>query len=399
MHTPILPGIDAVGVIDWNVRDFHSYHTHRGATYNAYLLRDQKTVLIDTVKAPFVETLLQNIRELMDPASIDAILCQHGEPDHAGGLPAVMAACPRAELLCSAKGKESILAYHPEAKDWRIRVIATGDTLSLGRFTLRFFETPMVHWPDSMATYLPEEKILFSMDAFGQHIATSGRFDDENDLSLILEEAKAYYANIVMPYGRQVVKVLEAIKNLSITMIAPAHGVIWRRHAATILQAYRDWVVCKPLPKVLVLYDSMWESTAVMARAIVEGASQPGISVVLIAIRSSDLTRIATEALDAACIVVGSSTLNQTLMPAAAAAMTYLYGLRPIGKVGFAFGSYGWGAKGGAEAVEEYLRAMKVEILRDPITCRWRPDEATLALCREAGQAVAEKARAIASAS
>jgi flavorubredoxin len=305
-----------------------------------------------------------------------------------------MQAMSNAVLVCNQRCQKA-LSQHYDVSSWRFQIVAEGDTLPLGRRTLSFVETPMVHWPESMFTYLPEESILFSMDAFGQHYATSQRFDDETSPGTVMDHAKAYYANIVMPYGKAVVGALEKASGLPIDMIAPSHGVIWRRGVGEILAAYRDWSVYRRQPKVLVVYDSMWESTDRMARAIMEGASQPGVHAMLINVRRSNLTRLASEVLDAATIAMGSSTLNRGMMPMVGAALTYLKGLRPAGKAGFAFGSYGWG-KGGPEAVHEHLEAMKWEILRPPLKAQYRPTSDMLKECRQAGTMLGERARAMA---
>ena len=305
-----------------------------------------------------------------------------------------MAAMPRATLVCDKKCAET-LAEHYDTSAWKIRIVATGDTISLGRRTLQFIETPMVHWPESMFTYVPEEKLLFSMDAFGQHYASAERFDDESPIDAVMEEAKTYYANIIMPYGKSVKACLERIKELDIEMIAPSHGVIWRQHAADILSAYRHWMNHTPKPKVLVIYDTMWESTAAMAQAILEGATQPGVQAKLIHIRRSNLTRIATEVLDAAAVAFGSPTLNRGMMPMAAAALCYFEGLNPRGKFCFAFGSYGWG-KGGVENVEQRMRDIGWEIIHEPIRAKYRPTADILDQCRQAGKLLAEKALAVA---
>lgn len=391
MNTTLRENIDWVGYVDWTVRDFHGYETQRGATYNAYLIRDEKTALIDTVKAPFADSLLGNVAVLIDLAKVDYVICNHAELDHAGALPRVMEALPGAALVCDKKC-EAALSKHHDTSSWNIQIVATGDILSLGKRTLRFIETPMVHWPESMFTYVPEEKLLFSMDAFGQHYASAQRFDDETPLHTLLEEAKTYYANIVMPYGKPVAAVLEQAGELDIDMIAPSHGVIWRSHVPKILEAYRNWAVCRPEPKVLVIYDTMWDSTAQMARAIHEGASAAGVEAKLIHIRRSTLTRIAAEVLDAAAVAFGSATLNQGMMPMAGAVLTYLKGLRPVGKAGLAFGSYGWG-KGGPEAVDEWLKTMKWDRLREPLKAQYRPTSDVLDECRAAGKMLAEKAR------
>jgi flavorubredoxin len=393
MNTTLCENIDWVGAVDWTIRDFHSYETARGATYNAYLVRDEKTALVDTVKAPFADELLRSVAALRDPSRVDYVVCNHAELDHSGALPQVLAALPQATLVCDKKCAAT-LGEHFDTAGWKIQTVGTGDAISLGRRTLRFIETPMVHWPESMATYVPEEKLLFSMDAFGQHYATSERFDDEADLPTVMQEAKTYYANIVMPYGHAVLKTLGQLAGLEIGMIAPSHGLIWRRHAAEIVAAYRDWANHRPQPKVLVIYDTMWESTATMAEAVLEGAAQPGVSASLIHVRRTGLTQIAAEVLDAAAVAFGSSTLNRGMMPLAAATLCYLEGLRPLHKAAVAFGSYGWG-RGGPEAVDEALRRMEWDIVRDPLRARWRPTPEVLAECRQAGQLLAQRAAAL----
>jgi flavorubredoxin len=394
MNTPLLKDIDWVGYVDWNVRDFHSYDAERGVTYNAYLIRDEQPALIDAVKAPHGAALIENISGLTDPEKIKYIVCNHAELDHAGSLPEVLAACPKATVICNKKCAES-LGRHFDTSSWSFHTVKSGDELSIGRRTLRFIDTPMVHWPESMFTYSVNDRLLFSMDAFGQHYASSVRFDDEAPLDLVMDEAKTYYANIISPYGKPVARTLKALSDLPVEIIAPSHGVIWRKNLDRIVRAYEDWSQFKPKPKVLVVYDTMWESTAAMARAILEGAIVKGIEVKLMFIRASNLTRIAAEVLDAACVAFGCSTLNSTLMPAAAAALTYLKGLRMLNKSGFAFGSWGW-SKGGPQAVDEYLKAMKWEILREPLDCQYRPTTEILDACRKAGAMLAVRAKEVA---
>lgn len=390
MHTSLCDRVDWVGFVDWNIRDFHSYDTERGATYNAYLIRDEKTALIDTVKGPYVSELLGNIAELCDPNSVDYVICNHAEPDHSGALPELLRKLPRLEVVCNKKCAAA-LGQHYDTRDWKFRIVATGDTLSLGGRTLTFLDTPMVHWPESMATYLVENKILFSMDAFGQHYASTQRFDDEVSLDVILEHAKTYYANIVMPFGKPVTAALDTASKLDIAMIATSHGVIWRKHIGAILKAYRDWCVCRPRSKVVILFDSMWESTERMAEAIYDGATQAAADVHFAHIRRSNLTRIATEVIDAAVVAFGSATLNRDMMPSVAGVLCYLQGLRPTGKLGMAFGSYGWGC-GASESIQKWLETNKWEIAHDLIRCQYRPTPEVLDKCRAAGHLLSEKA-------
>ncbi|MBN2171813.1 MAG: FprA family A-type flavoprotein [Candidatus Krumholzibacteriota bacterium] len=386
-------GIDWVGYVDWTVRDFHGYDTERGATYNAYLVRDEKTALIDTVKEPYAGTLLARVAALVDPAAVDYVVVNHAEPDHAGGLPQVLAALPRAKVVCNARCREA-LGEHFDTAGWDFHVVATGDELPLGKRQLRFIDTPMVHWPESMFTYLPEERLLFSMDAFGQHLASTQRFDDGLEPGLAMAEARTYYANIVLPYGRQVAKTLAAAAELDIAMIAPSHGVIWRRGVASILAAYADWAAHRPRPRVVVAYDTMWDSTGRMARAITEGAAGAGVEASLHHVRHTTLTRLVTEVMEAAGVAFGSATLNAGMMPMAAAALTYLRGLRPRNKAAFAFGSYGWG-KGGPEAVDAVLDEMGWERIREPLRVRYRPGDEDLVACRQAGEELARRALAL----
>ncbi|MEA3402900.1 MAG: FprA family A-type flavoprotein [Armatimonadota bacterium] len=391
MHVELTEGIDWVGVIDWNVRDFHGYHTGRGSTYNAYLVRGEQVALIDTVKHAFADTLLRNIDEVVGHDAVDYVIANHGEPDHSSALPAVMEACHNAILLTNEKCVETLEGYY-DTGGWDIDVVESGDSVDLhADRSLTFVQTPMVHWPDSMVSYCPEEKILFSNDAFGQHLASSGRFDDQVELPVVMQEAKTYYANIVMLYGRPIARAMEALGELQIGTIAPAHGAIWRSHVPQILDAYGNWVRCRPRAKVLVIYESMWGSTDRMAHEIVRGAAREGVEVRLFDLSRTDRTVLATEILDAAAVAVGSPTLNMTLMPGVAGLLTYLKGLSPKHKAGFAFGSYGW-APGGPREVQEYLEAMSVEILREPLTAQWRPGEDALAQCREAGRMLADHA-------
>ncbi len=390
MHVELTDGINWVGAIDWNVRDFHGYETRRGSTYNAYLVQGEKTALVDTVKRNFANTLLASVDELTGLDAVDYVIVNHGEPDHSSALPAVMEACPQATVVTNEKAVATLEGYY-DPTDWQIEVINSGDSLDLGGRSLTFVQTPMVHWPDSMVSYCPEEKILFSNDAFGQHLASSHRFDDQMDLSVVMEEAKTYYANIVMLYGRPIAKAMEALGDLEIEMIAPAHGVVWREHIPTILDAYTNWVACRPTAKVLVIYESMWQSTDCMAHEIVKGATRDGVEVKLLNVTRTGRTVLATEVLDAAAIAFGSPTLNMTLMPEMAGALTYLKGLSPKNKAAMAFGSYGW-APSGPRAIQQYIEEMDMKILREPLTAQWRPDEQAREACRQAGAMLADYA-------
>ncbi|GHT36210.1 MBL fold metallo-hydrolase [Planctomycetales bacterium] len=387
MNTELAKGIDWVGFVDWNVRDFHSFDTFHGATYNSFLIQDEKTAVIDSVKAPYVSRQIERIAEKVPLAKVDYLVCNHAEPDHAGGIASLLEHLPNAQLLCNAKCKDSLEAYFKNtAEKWNVRVITPEDTVSLGKRTLKFINTPMVHWPESMFTYVPEEQILFSMDAFGQHIATSERFDDQYDLSAILREAKSYYANIVTPYGKQVQSVLKAAAGLPIKVIAASHGLMWRKHPQVILEQYQKWAAGTQQPKILVMYDSMWDSTSQMAQTIYEGAISVSnqLDVQLIHIRRNNLTNIATEMLDAAGVALGSPTLNMQMMPHLSSVLTYIKGLKFSPKAAFAFGSYGW-ASAGVEQIDKWIDETGWNKTEELIKCRFRPDTDVLKLCFDAG--------------
>ncbi|MFA6716205.1 MAG: FprA family A-type flavoprotein [Victivallaceae bacterium] len=396
MKTELKKDIYWVGYVDWDVRDFHGYRTERGSSYNAYLVKDEKIALVDSVKAPFAKHLLGNIAVITPLDKVDYVVCNHAEPDHSGSLPVLMAACVNAELICNAKCQKALSMYY-DTSQWKFKVIGESDKISLGSRTLTFMDTPMAHWPESMFTYIPEEKLLFSMDAFGQHYARSERFDDEVPMAEVMEEAKTYYANIIMLYGRQVAKVLERASGLDIDMIAPSHGIIWRKNLATIIEAYKRWSVCKAEPKVLIFFDSMWHSTEKIAEAIYEGAKRKGVSVKKYDLKNTNITRLAAESIDCAVMAVGSPTLNKGMMPKVAEVLTYLEGLAPAGKAAVAFGSYGWAPKGGAHAVLEYLKRMNCELIsEEPLQCQFKPVPELLAEAGKLGEKLAAKALEIA---
>ena len=394
MTTELAKNINWIGHVDWDVRDFHSFNVPRGATYNSYLVQDDKTAVIDAVKVSHVSALLRNITKLTDPAKVDYVVCNHAEQDHAGGLDELLATLPNATLLCNAKCKDALSAYF-DTGSWNIQVVTPDTKISLGNRTLTFIDTPMVHWPESMFTYIPEEQILFSMDAFGQHTATSERFDDQYDLETILEEAKSYYANIVTPYSKQVQRVLESAVSLPIKMIAPSHGLIWRSHIPAIVEAYKHWSGGQYAPKVVVLFDSMWHSTVAIAEAILKGAAQESdkVSVRLLHVRKNPLDRIATEMLDAAAVALGSPTMNMQMMPMMSATLTYLKGLKFTPKSAVAFGSYGW-ANAGQSQLDKWIEEANWTRLMPPIQSRFRPTEGVLQQAEDAGRQLAQSALA-----
>jgi len=361
-----------------------------------YMLKDEKIAVIDSVKAPFAEHLINNVKSFTPLDKVDYVVCNHAEPDHSGSIPVLMEACVNAELICNAKCQKALSMYYDTSK-WKFKIVDESSQISLGSRTLTFMNTPMAHWPESMFTYVAEEKLLFSMDAFGQHYARSERFDDEVPIEEVMEEATIYYANILMLYGKQIAKVLERAAGLHIEMIAPSHGIIWRKNLGMIIEAYKRWIVCKAKPKVLIFFDSMWHSTEKLAEAIYEGAEQDGVSVRKHDLKSDNTTELATDVLDCAVMAVGSPTLNKGMMPKVAEALIYLQGLSPEGKAAVAFGSYGWGKKGGQHAIMEYLQAMNCELLlEDPLQCQFAPTDEVLKEAKKLGKKLAQKALEIA---
>ena len=343
--TKLREGIYWVGGIDWDLRNFHGYLTQRGSTYNAYLIIDEKITLIDNVKYYLYNEMIERISSVIDPEKIDYIVQNHVEMDHSSSLPMLMNVCPNAKILTSPNGEKGLRLHYK--KDWNYHVTKSGESISLGKRSLTFVHTPMVHWPDNMVTYCPEDKILFSNDAFGQHIASSERFANELPAGIVMEEAKKYYANIVLPYSKQVQKVLDAAAPLPIKMICPSHGVIWTEdNIADIISAYKDWAYnVSDQKQALVIYDSMWKSTQMMAGAIAEAFEESGIRAKLLNLQLTHISDIMTDIIDARFIAVGSPTLNSSILPTVAAFLYYLKGLSPKDRIGLAFGSYGWGGQ------------------------------------------------------
>ena len=353
-----------VGAIDWSMRSFHGYSTNRGSTYNAYLILDDKITLVDTVKAPFVEELLARVKSVIDPAKIDYIVSSHVEPDHSGGIPFMMKHCPNATVVTSMpNGLKGLKAHYG---DLPYQAVKAGDSISIGKRSLQFVTTPMLHWPDSMVTYCPEEKILFSNDAFGQHLASTERWEDENDMAIVMQEAEKYYANILMLYGKQAQGALKALGGIDIQTILTGHGVSWRSHIPDILAAYQKWSTFDVDERAVVVFDTMWHSTEAMAFAITEAFKEKGIPARLYDLKQNHISDIMTDVLTAKYLAVGSPTINNQMMPTVAGFLCYLKGLAPKNHKAFAFGSYGWGGQS-IGLVEDELKAAGCEIILDKV--------------------------------
>jgi anaerobic nitric oxide reductase flavorubredoxin len=361
MKCEVKNGIYWVGAIDWNMRDFHGYDTPKGTSYNAYLIMDEKIALVDTVRGGFSDDMFMGIAEHIDPARIDYVIVNHLEKDHSGSLEEVMARAKNAQIYCSGRAKAGLVDKYGEK--WTMNVVKTGDTLKLGKKTLRFTEVPMVHWPDSMLTYAEEDKVLLSNDAFGQHVASSQRFEDEVRAN-VMYDARAYYANILMPLSPIIAEVLKKLPalNLAPEIIAPSHGLIWRKDPGRIVNAYVQWSGFKARNEAVIAYSSMWGLTEMMARLIAFGIMDEGVDVRLYDIHVSTLSSIMTDVLEAKAVIVGSSTQNNIMLHATAEFMAYLRGLRPKNKLGAAFGAYGW-AGGAVKEIDDGLKAIGLETM------------------------------------
>lgn len=370
----IKKGIYWVGGIDWELKNFHGYLTQRGSTYNAYLIVDQKITLVDTVKHYLYDQMLDRIKSVIDPTKIDYIVSNHVEMDHSGSLPKIMKLCPHATVVTSPNGEKG-LKKHFQA-DWKFKVVNTGDSINIGERDIQFVLTQMVHWPDSMVSYIGKDKLLLPNDAFGQHIASEKRFDDQMDIDLVMKEAAKYYANIVLPYGAQVKKALDALSGIDIDMIAPSHGIVWRNHIKDIVGMYEKWADNQTEEKAVVVYDSMWESTKKIAQTIVSTFEDKQIPSVLLDLKEVHISDVITHILDAKYICVGSPTLNNGLLPTVAAFLTYMKGLAPKDRIGLAFGSYGWGGQSIGQ-IEEVLKSSGFKML-DSIKVQYVPGKETL---------------------
>lgn len=372
-----------VGAIDWDLRVCGAYNTPHGTTYNAYLILDEKVTLIDTVKTGFENEMFSRIREVIEPSAIDYLICQHAERDHSGAIPAFLEAAPKAKIIATQLCKDALLnhfgrefAYH--------KIVRTNDTFNTGRNNFRFIEAKMLHWPDNMFTYLKEEKMLFSNDVFGGHMASAGRFDDEAD-NLWMSEATKYFAVIVSVYAPLVREKLEEIEkmHLEIEMIAPAHGLIWRRPQA-IIDAYRRWSSGQAQQKVVIAYDTMWQSTQMMAYEIARGIMEEDVEVKVFNLRVSDWTLIISEIIESRLILIGSPTLNMGMYPSVGGFLTFLKGIRPVNKKAAAFGSFGWG-KGAVGQIEAELRSMHFEVMKG-LEIKYVPRQKELEMCFEFGR-------------
>ncbi|HBU06217.1 MAG TPA: MBL fold metallo-hydrolase [Nitrospiraceae bacterium] len=393
----IKPDIYWVGVIDWGARDFQGYVTPNGTTYNNYLIMDEQITLLDTVKYDFSDITIGNIKSVTDPSKIVNVIINHIETDHASSIDKIMELAPNATIYITERGKKG-LDRHADTSRWKFRIVKTGDTLNIGRYNLLFIETPMLHWPDSMMTYVKEAKLLISQDAFGQHLATAARFDDEfiecASHAALEDSVVDYYANILMPFGQLIkAKIAELLKlGLEIDMIAPDHGIIWRKQPERVIQMYQDMVDGKASLRVAIIYDTMWHSTERMTVPVMQGIKDEGVDCTVIKLRATPGSVAVKELWKSRGCLIGTPTLNNTIFPSLAGFLTYLRGLRPKNRIMGAFGSYGWGGGAVKECYEEFKK-MGLEAVEPGLQVVYKPSSEDGKLCYEFGRDFARKVK------
>ena len=383
-----------VGKIDWELKKFHGdeLSTMEGSSYNSYLIRDKKTVLIDTVWGPYDTEFVNRLKEEIDLKEIDYIVMNHNESDHSGTLPALMREIPNTPIYCPKKG-ESILRglYH---QDWNYVNVKTGDELEIGDSKLVFVEASMLHWPDTMMTYMTGDNILFSNDVFGQHYASEMLYDDMDDISKLLHEAEKYYTNIITPFSTFVTKKLAEVQgmNLKIDLVAPSHGIIWRENIGLIMDLYAKWANNYQEDQITLIYDTMWQSTRKMAEAIAEGIQQasPNTTIKLLNAVKNDKNDILVEVFKSKAILVGSPTINNGFSYAIAGILEMIKGLKFKNKKAASFGSYGWSGEA-AKLIKEFLEESKFAIVNDGIRVNWAPDQENIEQLREYGRKFVEE--------
>ena len=383
-----------VGKIDWELKKFHGdeLSTMEGSSYNSYLIRDKKTVLIDTVWGPYDTEFVNRLKEEIDLKEIDYIVMNHNESDHSGTLPALMREIPDTPIYCTKKG-ESILRglYH---QDWNYVNVKTGDELEIGDSKLVFVEASMLHWPDTMMTYMTGDNILFSNDVFGQHYASEMLYDDMDDISKLLHEAEKYYTNIITPFSTFVTKKLAEVQgmNLKIDLVAPSHGIIWRENIGLIMDLYAKWANNYQEDQITLIYDTMWQSTRKMAEAIAEGIHQasPNTTIKILNAVKNDKNDILVEVFKSKAILVGSPTINNGFSYAIAGILEMIKGLKFKNKKAASFGSYGWSGEA-AKQIKDFLEESKFAIVNDGIRVNWAPDQETIEQLREYGRKFVEE--------
>jgi anaerobic nitric oxide reductase flavorubredoxin len=392
MKLPIKNNVSWIGKIDWELRKFHGdeYSTHRGSTYNSYLIEEEKVAVVDTVWAPFAKEYVSKLEKIIDLKKIDYVIANHGEIDHSGALPELMSRIPDTPIYCTANGVKSLKGHYH--KDWNFHPVKTGERLSLGGKELIFVEAPMLHWPDTMFCYLTGDNILFSNDAFGQHYASEYMFNDLVDQAELMAECIKYYANILTPFSELVTKKIQEVLafNLPVDIICTSHGVIWRDNPVRIVQQYLKWADSYQENQITIVYDTMWNGTRVMAENIARGIKQadPHVNLKLYNLAKSDRNDVMTEIFRSRAIIVGSPTINHGVLTSIAGLLEEVRGLKFRNKKAAAFGCYGWSGES-VKTIKEALETAGFQVVDDGLRCFWNPDQKGIASCIEYGQKLA----------
>ncbi|NLP00704.1 MAG: MBL fold metallo-hydrolase [Clostridiaceae bacterium] len=376
-----------LGLRDWELRNFHGHElsTFNGSSYNSYLIRDEKTVLVDTTWGPRSKQFMDILSKEVEIDNIDYIIINHAEPDHSGALVDILEKRPDIPIYCTAKGADIIKKqYH---KEWNFRAVKTGDTLNIGQYELVFVEMTMIHWPDSMMTFVKGPNVLLSNDAFGQHFAGASIFEDENDECVVMQEAMKYYAGILTPMSALIKKKIDEVltMNLPIEMIAPSHGSIWRKNPLRIVENYAKWSDNYDEGYVSIIYDTMYDATKKMADAISGGLESKGILCKQFNCSLSDMSDLITDIFKSKGIIVGSCTVNNGYLRSIAALIGEIKGLKFKNKVGAAFGSYGWSGEA-HKKIHKELEEAGIKMVHEPIGIKYQPYEDELEACFQLGR-------------
>lgn len=394
MRKKIKNNVSWIGFVDWELREFHGldYSVFNGSSQNSYLIEEEKTVLVDTIWKPHSEYFLNNLEQEIDLNKIDYIVIQHGEVDHSGALPALMREIPDTPIYCTANAVKSLKGqYHG---DWNFNVVKTGDTLDVGNGkSLVFVEMRMLHWPDSMASYLTGDNILFSNDAFGQHFAVEELFNDLADPCLLEQEAMKYYANILNPFSSLVSRKLDEIAalNLDIDIIAPSHGVIWRDNPMQIIEKYAAWADAYQENQITIAYETMWEGTTALANAIASHINDlsPHTRVKVFNIAKTDKNEIMTDIFKSKAIAVGSPTVLNDVLSNVSGWMSFLKSLKFKNKKAAAFGCYGWSGES-VKILQKDLAEAGFDVVDAELRVNWNPTQDDLDQAKAVAQALLE---------
>lgn len=386
--------IYSIGITDWSIRHFHGQElsTHRGSSYNSYLIKDEKTVLVDTVWEPFKEEFADKLERDVGLDKIDMIVINHSEPDHGGSLEYILERMPSRDIpiYCTKNGAE-IIKKHNNREDFNFKIVKTGDSVNIGEYDLVFVEMQMLHWPDSMLTYIKGAATVLSNDAFGQHYAGMSLFNDEVDSCELFEEAIKYYANILTPFSPLIKKKIEQIRdlNLPIEMIAPSHGVIWRTNPTQIIDKYYEWSQDYNEGYAVIIYDTMYDATRTMAHAIADGLHAKGVKYKIFNMAKTDQSDLMTDIFKAKAIIIGSCTVNNSFLRDTAGLLDEIKGHKLKGKIGVGFGSYGWSGEA-PKLINAALQGAGVKTPLEHLSIKYTPSENEIEQCKQFGEKIAQ---------